>query len=237
MMIELDLSAPWEAPEEPLIGRGLRPHWLIVGLLLVGALVLTGGARASASYDPLYTVDGDASVTLVGGGRLFVIHDGILPVGSSRVVSRLVAHRLDNGAPLWSADIGATGRDLLYADERTVLTIEVDSSVTQPAIAARDAATGRLLWQRRGIGADQVVDGVLVGEAAEATDDRHHLVYGIALDTGETTWTIDSGVGTAFAYLYHELDYADGLYGLAQLDQDRSVRVRDPRTGAVVSTV
>src|SRR5438045_954965 len=61
MMIELDVSAPWEAPEASL-RRGRPPSRLIAGLLLLGVLALTGGARATTSYDALYSVDGDPSV-------------------------------------------------------------------------------------------------------------------------------------------------------------------------------
>jgi len=229
MMIELDVSAPWEAPEPP-ISRARPPRRLIAGLLLMGVLVLIGGARATTTYEALYSVDGDASVTMLSGGRLFIVRDG------DNADSHLTAYRVTDGAVLWTSPINISGRDLLYADDHLLLTIESESGQNEPTIAARDAATGRVLWQRTDVAADQVVDGVLVAETPEAPD-HHRLTYGIAVETGVVKWTIDSPDGTALSFLYRGADYVNGLYGIAQLTADRVVRVRDPRTGEVVDTV
>lgn len=232
MMIELDVSAPWEAPELP-VGRARTPRRLIAGLLLLGVLVLTTAARASGSYEPRYFVQGDSSVTMLSGDRLFVIRDG------DNADSHLTAYRVSDGGVLWTTPVSISGRDLLYADDHLLVTIEVEQSPYDPTIAGRDAATGRVLWTRKGLAVDQVVDGVLLAERANTTDnpDQPQVIYGIAVDTGVVRWTLTTGDGTLHAFLYRDGDYDTGLYGLAELSPDRVVRVHDLKTGDVVRTV
>ena len=227
MMIELDVSAPWVAPEPP-IRRERSLRRLIAGLMLLGVLTLTGGARASTSYEPLYSVDGNAAVTLLTGGRLFVIRDG------SKADSRLTAYRVGDGAVLWSTPISISGSDLLDGDDKRLLTIESESAQSQ-TIAARDMATGRVVWQRTGLAIDEVVGHVLVAEATSTAD--HPALYGIDMDTGAVTWTLDSADGTVASYLYRDANRITGLfYAIARLTPDRVVRTFDLTTGAVIGT-
>ncbi|MFI5907429.1 PQQ-binding-like beta-propeller repeat protein [Dactylosporangium sp. NPDC051541] len=253
-IIELDVSAPWEPPEQPgsVTARRQR-RWRRAALAIAvfaAAALLPGGAADGHGYDPLYTAEFQVLAVDAVAGRI-VVHR-YAAVGSDPVAEALDAA---TGRVLWSRPgrsdesyTGLTERVALVQTERTDT-----SGVYTGFLLGVDAATGRDRWRRDNVRLVGLAAGatVVVQEPAWPDEDDgydqsygnpddasvalpplpHHERYlGLDESTGAPKWSIDLPPGTLPRFDYR--DYPR-ISGFAELAPDGSLRVRDLATGAV----
>jgi len=245
VMIELDLSTPWE-PQE--LAKPRRRRWLavVVVAVLTAGLLVSAGPRPPTG--PVFTLDFQVLSIGAAGGR--VIATRYRPAG---VGAELEAVRLRDGAPLWSRVIDLT-QHLTYVTDRVVVLMTESDDQNGPAntLTAIDAATGAIRWERHavrlvGSTADRIlvedVTGVLeefsytefdnpaVNQPAEQRDKRF---LGLDQATGTAAWELRVPKGTITSVSWTG---GDGeLTAFKELTPTGLLRERDLRTGAVTAT-
>jgi hypothetical protein len=251
-MIELDLSRPWDA-DDPLDGGDERPAhgwrrpppWLVPALLVVAIAAVLGGAAVPPRRDPVLTQQ------VPNAGLTFGRDDTAFVYQQRSRSGRLQAYRLDRQGALWTVDYPNANPVPTVTTDPGLVLVSVYSSNPNPTvdnrIEARESRTGRRLWQRSGLGIVDAGDGVLVvsdlpGWGGELDLDRPSTVAGLDLRSGTTRWshTIDPttllAVQRAAVHTMHG-DAWVGVQALTELALDGTLRVLDPVTGTVRSTV
>ncbi|MFB9180067.1 PQQ-binding-like beta-propeller repeat protein [Dactylosporangium sucinum] len=240
MVIELDLSVPWDPPEPVVPPRRRGRRWVaavVVGL--VSAAVLAGGA-ARVGMEPVYRVDDVRILDLQSsGGRILVSRYRPDAPGTLAEV-----RRLRDGRVLWSLPL-AVGQRLAFLNERVVARMSDDGS---GPVTVFDAATGNQLWERPRLSLSGRAGRLLVSE--DLPDGSPQLPTYIVTDggtlapvqlpgliqrrylaiderTGETVWTFEPPSG-AVAYARDD--------GLWVLNPDGRLETRDLATAALIGT-
>jgi hypothetical protein len=251
-MIELDLSRPWDADDpfdegEKRPARGWRnpPPWLVPTLLVVAVAAVLGGAAVPPRRTPVL------DQRIPNAGLTFGRDDTAFLYQQRSRSGRLQAYRLDRAGALWTVDYPNANPVPTVTTDPGLVLVSVYSSNPNPEsdnrVEARDSKTGRRLWQRSGMGIVDAGVGVLVvsdhrGWGGNLDLNRPSTVAGLDLRTGATRWSHTTHVTTLLAvqraalHTMHGDPWA-GAEALNELDLDGTLRVLDPVTGTVRSTV
>jgi hypothetical protein len=252
--IELDISTPWEPPDEPAPapGRAVRRRLAgMVAVLVAAGSVLPAG-NASAGLAPLYTADSQILTLDAAGGRLIVTR--FRTAGRPPVMQGLDAR---DGAVLWERPMQADENLVTLTDDVALLQVErgYDDGVYTARLVALDARDGAVRWERdRTRIAGLAAGRVLVEDLAWPEEDRgfdeaygdpedpdvalpslpHHERYvALEAETGRPVWSAESPPGTVASLSYGSYPVVTELTELAA---DGVLRVRDVATGAVAAT-
>jgi hypothetical protein len=251
-MIELDLSRPWNADDpfedgdnRPVRGWRNPPPWLVPALLVVAIAALVGGAAVPPKRDPVL------AQRIPNAGLTFGRDDTAFLYQQRARSGRLQAYRLDRPGALWTVDYpGSNPVPTVTTDPGVVLVSTYASDPSREAnnrIEARDSQTGRRLWQHSGLGMVDAGVGVLVvsdhrGWGGNVELNRPSTVAGLELRSGATRWSHTTDVTTLLSVQraalrsQHGSAWA-GAQALVELDLDGTLRVLDPVTGTVRSTL
>ncbi|WP_238009721.1 PQQ-binding-like beta-propeller repeat protein [Dactylosporangium sp. AC04546] len=246
MMIELDLSTPWEPPAPP----RQRRRWPLAVLVVLAAFASLAAAVPQQGATPAFEVEHNVLSVDGAGGRVFAGRFG--SVGGD---PRLTAYRLRDGAELWTVPI-STRQHFAYVDAEVVAldTAWEEGGGPSSTVVVLDAATGERLWERDFV---QVIGHygslVIIEDLEEAkgfpwpgydpdqdpavnpTPAVRPLRYrGIDERTGGVAWTVDVPAGSLAEIGWAGAGYRLG--GFSELDPSGVLRRRDLATGAVTDT-
>jgi outer membrane protein assembly factor BamB len=239
-LIELDVSSPWEPPEQER-PRRRQTRWIAGALVLAALLAGLGRATVAASVHPLVALNNDGIMDYrVAGNTLYVLRTAAeLPPGGRRF--RLEAHPIRPGGARWSHDLPGAEAIIAVAQGRVIVPFDDDPAVGTPILVALDAATGAEVWHRAGYtswfwrttGDNPVMTAVAAGAQPNVDDQPPAEVKMVGLDvrTGDEAWHLDPRPGVV---RQSELD-GDAIR-TADLAPDGTLTVYDDRTGAVTRT-
>ncbi|GGM74743.1 PQQ-binding-like beta-propeller repeat protein [Dactylosporangium sucinum] len=247
MMIELDLSTPWEPPPPP----RQRRRWPLVLLVVLVSLAAFSAAVPQARATPAFEVEHNVLSVDGAAGRVFAGRFG--SVGGN---TRLTAYRLRDGAELWTVPIEPS-QHFTYVDADVVVlntTWEESGSGPATTVTVLDAATGARRWQRGYVQVMGRYGGLMVVADLAATRGFPPLPYDPSQDptvnptpvpraqryqglderTGGVAWTVDVPPGSLAEASWTGTGYR--LDGFTELDPSGELRRRDLATGAVTET-
>jgi outer membrane protein assembly factor BamB len=238
-VIELDVTAPWEPPDQPAPRSRLQGVVAAVLVAVVAATTLAAAASPTR-LQPWYSFDGHYQLGTVTENVIYAVR---VDKGDDYLVE---AHRLTNGALLWQRSM--TGVNSAVAGNGRYAVVSARDPDGRPVmLTVLDGATGRTLWQRSGVaplsmrGDVVVVDDDDPSRYGEPSDDptvpmppEQHL-DGLELATGRVRWsvTVPAGVDRALEYYARAESGGFEVRSLVELEPNGSLRVRDLATGQV----
>ncbi|MGI5244515.1 PQQ-binding-like beta-propeller repeat protein [Dactylosporangium sp. CA-139066] len=251
-MIELDVSAPWEPPDDRERVPGRSRRWGMGAAVLALVCAVLPAGQAPRDLTPLYTADFQVMSLDAAGGRLIVSR--YQAGGAPPVVEAIDAR---DGRTLWERPTEADQSFVALTDEVALLQVERadEQGEYDGRIIALDAASGRMRWERRRTRIAGLAGGLVLAEdqAWPGEEQGFDPAYGdpedpavvlpmlphherrVALEpgTGRVVWTVDTPPGVVASLTYGDYPQVDEL---SELDAAGVLRVRDLATGGVAAT-
>ncbi|GAA4246616.1 hypothetical protein GCM10022255_018670 [Dactylosporangium darangshiense] len=251
-MIELDVSAPWEPPDERGGRAGLGLRVVAVLALLAGACLALPAREASRDLEPLYTADSQVLSLDAAGGRLVVSR--YQQGGGPPIIEAIDAR---SGKVLWERPTEVDQSFVALAGEVALLQVERadEHGVYTGKLIALDTGNGAVRWEREKTRIAGVAGRLVIVEDQAWPDEdqgfdpaygdpedpsvtlpllpHHERRVGLDAGDGRVVWSIDTPPGVVGS-----LGYADypGILEFSELDASGVLRVRDLATGGVAAT-
>ena len=228
-LIELDISAQWQPPDEPVLRHRPRPWTAAVAVLVATLLLPVAGDRVGLA-PPVLQPSASSQVLLVTADRVYTVTQ------PAQNPVTLNAYRLPSGARLWAVPM-RQGFAITHADDRHVIIFDSGPEQHDSVIDVLDAGTGETVWQRTGlVGAALAGDLLVTQNPGGDQPDAPFTFIALAVDDGTRRWSVTTPDGS----LVGAVDGSgteDGddtqVTALVELDTDRTMRFRDLRTGQV----
>jgi hypothetical protein len=218
----------------PIGARRPIPYRSLLGALAGVLLALLGGAAyAPPPAGPTVIAAVLADTTFISGDRIFLVHAGADPVGST--VQHLVvsAYALPAGALLSRTTVAVTGSifDVTEVGDTVLVSYQADAAGSE-ATQALAAGTDHVLWRHPArLFTTSARDGLALLRENNPQFGSLHW-YGVDLATGRTRWSLDQ---PAFGYTIEAMDRDGFPATLVTADVNGHLEVHDARTGALTA--
>jgi PQQ-like domain len=244
-VIELDLSAPWEPPEQPRSRRPLQAAFAVI-VVLAAVLALFRPAPPAVPLGTAFALDGSGFVDMRNDGHtLYVLRQ--VDINTSLVD----AYRLSDGRPVWSQRRSRINTMIDINRGMLLLHMPEPGSLSEDAsvILALDVRDGHEVWRRSDFAPSfysaissagvLVADPYVPGSADDQTEPerRSRTLVGLDIRTGATAWSLVTPPGTIRSYISQRDESGGYSYNISELDPDGTLRVMDAGTGGVRRTV